>query len=45
MSAPAIDYIPLTPAAGRALTGAELLALATDRMRALGYAYVGNVIS
>jgi hypothetical protein len=37
-----IDYIPLTPAAGRALAGAELLRLATDRMRALGYAYVGN---
>jgi hypothetical protein len=37
-----IDYIPLTPAAGRAPATMELRDLATERMRALGYAYVGN---
>jgi hypothetical protein len=37
-----LDYIPLTAAAGRRLATAELRALATDRMRELGYAYVAN---
>ena len=37
-----LDYIPLTATAGRKLATAELRALATDRMRALGYAYVAN---
>jgi hypothetical protein len=40
-----IDYIPLTATAGRAMASAELRALATDRMRGLGYAYVGNEFS
>lgn len=37
-----LDYIPLTATAGRKIATAELRALATDRMRALGYAYVAN---
>jgi hypothetical protein len=37
-----LDYIPLTRAAGRRLATTELRALATDRMRGLGYAYVAN---
>ena len=37
-----LDYIPLTAAAGRKMATAELRALATDRMRALGYAFVAN---
>jgi hypothetical protein len=37
-----LDYIPLTPAAGRRLATAELRTLATERMRELGYTYVGN---
>lgn len=37
-----LDYIPLTATAGRKLATAELRALATDRMRGLGYAYVAN---
>jgi hypothetical protein len=37
-----LDYIPLTAAAGRRMTTAELRSLATDRMRGLGYAFVAN---
>ena len=37
-----LDYIPLTVTAGRKVATAELRALATDRMRGLGYAYVAN---
>jgi hypothetical protein len=37
-----LDYIPLTASAGRRLATAELRALATQRMRELGYAYVAN---
>ncbi len=40
-----LDYIPLTPAAGRKLATAELRALATERMTGLGYGYVGNEFS
>ncbi len=40
-----LDYIPLTAAAGRKLATAELRSLATERMRDLGYAYVGNEFS
>ncbi len=42
---PALDYIPLTPAAGRAPMTSELRALALERMRALGYAYAGTEFS
>ena len=35
-----VDYIPLTAAAGRSPATLELRALARERMRALGYAYV-----
>ena len=37
-----LDYIPLSATAGRKVATAELRALATDRMRGLGYAYVAN---
>ncbi len=40
-----LDYIPLTATAGRKVATTELLALATERMRVLGYAYVGNEFS
>ena len=40
-----LDYIPLTASAGRRLATGELRALATQRMRDLGYAYVGNEVS
>ena len=40
-----LDYIPLTPTAGRRIATAELRALATQRMQDLGYAYVGNEFS
>lgn len=40
-----LDYIPLTATAGRRTTTSELRALATSRMRDLGYAYVGNEFS
>jgi len=37
-----LDYIPLTAAAGKKQTTAELRALAVERMRALGYPYVAS---
>lgn len=37
-----IDYIPLTPAAGKKQTTAELRGLAVERMRRLGYPFVGS---
>jgi hypothetical protein len=37
-----LDYIPLTATAGRRVATAELRALASQRMRDLGYAYVAN---
>jgi hypothetical protein len=37
-----LDYIPLTRAAGKRQTTAELRALAVERMRGLGYPYVGS---
>jgi hypothetical protein len=37
-----LDYIPLTPAAGKKRTTAELRNLATERMRSLGYPYVAS---
>ncbi|GAC1398388.1 MAG: hypothetical protein NVS3B17_01220 [Vulcanimicrobiaceae bacterium] len=40
-----LDYIPLTAVAGRKLATTELRSLATDRMRDLGYTYVGNEFS
>jgi hypothetical protein len=40
-----LDYIPLTAAAGRRLTTAELRSLGTQRMRDLGYAYVASEFS
>ncbi len=40
-----LDYIPLTATAGRRTTTHELRALATARMRDLGYAYIGNEFS
>jgi hypothetical protein len=43
-SARVIDYVPLTPAAGRAVT-AELRALAIERMLALGYSVVTTELS
>jgi hypothetical protein len=41
----ALDYIPLTPAAGRPANAAELRLLAHSRMRDLGYAFVGTEFS
>lgn len=40
-----IDYIPLTPLAGKRRTTAELRALATARMRRLGYPFVATEFS
>jgi len=40
-----LDYIPLTPTAGRRLATLELRDLATERMRGLGYAYVGTEVA
>jgi len=40
-----LDYVPLTAAAGRAFTTAELRSLAADRMRALGYAHVATELA
>ncbi len=37
-----LDYIPLTPAAGKKRTTAELRGLAVERMRGLGYPYVAS---
>ncbi|HEY4439141.1 MAG TPA: MmcB family DNA repair protein [Candidatus Elarobacter sp.] len=37
-----LDYIPLTPLAGKKMTTAELRALACERMRRLGYPYVAT---
>ena len=37
-----LDYIPLTATAGRRVATAELRALASQRMRDLGYAYVAD---
>lgn len=37
-----IDYIPLTPTAGKKRTTAELRALAVERMLRLGYPYVAS---
>ncbi len=37
-----LDYIPLSATAGKRRTTAELRELATDRMRSLGYPYVGS---
>jgi hypothetical protein len=37
-----LDYIPLTATSGRRLATNELRALASQRMRDLGYAYVAN---
>ncbi len=42
VSRPALDYIPLTATAGKRRTTAELRDLALERMRALGYPYVGS---
>jgi hypothetical protein len=40
-----LDYIPLTAAAGKKKTTAELRALALERMRDLGYPYVASEFS
>ena len=40
-----LDYIPLTPLAGKRQTTAELRALARERMRRLGYPYVATEFS
>jgi DNA repair protein MmcB-like len=40
-----IDYIPLTPLAGKKTTTAELRALARERMRRLGYPFVATEFS
>jgi hypothetical protein len=40
-----LDYIPLTAAAGKKKTTAELRALALERMRGLGYPYVASEFS
>lgn len=40
-----IDYIPLTPTAGKRMTTAELRTLACERMRRLGYPYVATEFS
>jgi len=40
-----LDYIPLTATAGRRLATLELRDLATERMRGLGYAYVGTEVA
>jgi hypothetical protein len=40
-----LDYIPLTAAAGKKRTTAELRGLAVERMRALGYPYVASEFS
>jgi hypothetical protein len=40
-----IDYIPLTATAGKRTTTAELRALASERMRRLGYPYVATEFS
>jgi hypothetical protein len=40
-----LDYIPLSATAGRRIATAELRALATQRMRDLGYAYVASEFS
>jgi hypothetical protein len=40
-----LDYIPLTAAAGKRRTTAELRELAVERMRTLGYPYVGSEFS
>jgi hypothetical protein len=40
-----IDYIPLTATAGKKTTTAELRALASERMRGLGYPYVATEFS
>jgi hypothetical protein len=45
LSAKSLDYIPLSATAGRRLATAELRALALERMRDLGYAYVGSELS
>jgi hypothetical protein len=39
-----IDYVPLTPAAGRAVAG-ELRSLAVERMQALGYSIIATEFS
>lgn len=41
----ALDYIPLTAAAGKKQTTAELRSLAVERMRRLGYPYVASEFS
>jgi hypothetical protein len=41
----ALDYIPLSATAARPLATAELRALAGERMRALGYAYVATELA
>jgi hypothetical protein len=40
-----LDYIPLTAAAGKRKTTAELRALGLERMRALGYPFVASEFS
>jgi hypothetical protein len=40
-----LDYIPLTAAAGKKKTTAELRTLALERMRGLGYPYVASEFS
>ena len=45
MASSIVDYIPLTAAAGRPPATLELRALARERMRALGYAYVATEFS
>jgi hypothetical protein len=40
-----LDYIPLTATAGKRRTTAELRDLAVERMRTLGYPYVGSEFS
>jgi hypothetical protein len=42
---PALDYIPLSATASRPIATAELRTLAGERMRALGYAYVGTELA
>jgi len=41
----ALDYIPLTPTAGKGRTTAELRVLALERMRGLGYPLVASEFS
>jgi hypothetical protein len=42
---PGLDYIPLSATASRPMATAELRALARERMRGLGYAYVATELA